>query len=273
MNTSYSGGFPFNDPHWCCIFFSVNQGLCPNTNLCTTTPTALYANPQFVTLWVFSGIFFLGSIAHLAIYKLIVKEGNVEPITKEEVHRFCYVFAFVTIGVFAYWAAFPLFDMQFIYGYPTMGVPPGPGDFQSYRYGFWQWWFVWLLITNIGPPMILIGSLSFEKNIYIPFFHFWANLFTGIITSVCFFVFLGILLFDCNVGWSGGSICNSPLWCCWYFSGSYDICGNVTPCASNPFLYPSSEFVQTIIISLALAFLAYANLWLNEKLIKYEVFI
>lgn len=270
MNTSYSGGFPFNDPKWCCMYFAQNPNLCPNTNFCTSAPMSLYPNDQFVVIWVFSGIFFFNSLAHLAVHKLIAKD--VPPGTEKEGLRLAYVFIVVSLCIFAYWAAFPLLDTQFIYGYPTMGVPPGPGDFQSYRYSYWQWWFVWLLITNFGPPLILISALAGSRSIYWSFAHFWGNIFTGIITSACFFVFLGILIGDCNYSWSGGSICNSDLWCCWFFPGSYDICGNVTPCPSNPSLYPNPQFIQHLVISLILAFIAYANLWLNERLTRYKVF-
>lgn len=273
MNTSYANGFPFNDYKWCCLYFGQNQNLCPNTNFCTTDPMSLYANDQFIILWIFSGIFFLNSAVHLALHILIVKAQIVPPPTIDEAKRMAYTIAIVSLILFAYWAAFPLLDTQFIYGYPTMGVPPGPGIFQSYRYTFWQWWFVWFLLTNLGPPLILIGILSFEyQNIYLTAAHFWANMFTGIITSASFFAFLVILIFDCNYGWSGGSICNSHLWCCSYFSGSYDICGNVTPCPSNPNLYPSAEFIQHLVISLIFAAIAYGNLWLNDKLKKYGIF-
>lgn len=273
MNTSYANGFPFNDHKWCCLYFGQNQNLCPNTNFCTTEPMSLYANEQFIIIWVFTAVFFLNSLMHLALHQLIVKAQIIPPATNEEVLRISYIVVFVSLGIFAYWAAFPLLDTHFIYGYPTMGVPPGPGTFQSYRYTYWQWWFVWLLITNLGPPMILIGSLTFEaRNIYLTALHFWGNLFTGFIASICFIVFLIILIFDCNYGWSGGSICNSDLWCCQYFAGSYDICGNVTPCATNPNLYPKSEFIQHLVFSLIFATVAYTNLWLNEKLTKYGFF-
>lgn len=270
INTSFSGGFPFNDPKWCCVYYLDHPELCPNTDFCPGDPVTLYANAQFIIIWIFTGVFFILGLIHLAINQLIQKSGMIPPPTREEAINMGLIVSFAYLAIFAYWAAFPLLDTIFINGYPTLGVPPGPGEFVSLRYNYWQWWFVFFLITNIGPPMIYIASISMKPSLLTTSTHFWGSLFTGIFASASFFVFLGILIFDCNYSWSGGSICNSHLWCCNYFSSYWEICGNVTPCTVN--LYPSSEFIQHLVISLVMAFFAYLMIWLNERMVRYGVF-
>lgn len=270
INTSFSGIFPFNDPKWCCVHYLDHPELCPNTSFCTMDPITLYANTQFIIIWIFTGVFFILGLVNLALNQLIQKSGIVPPPTREEAINMGLIVSFAYLAVFAYWCAFPLLDTMFINGYPTMGVPPGPGEFVSLRYNYWQWWFVWFLITNIGPSMIFIGSISMQPSLIITSMHFWGSLFTGIFASASFLVFLGILIFDCNYSWSGGSICNSHLWCCNYFSSYWEICGNVTPCTTN--LYPNSEFIQHLVISLVFAFFAYLMIWLNERMVSYGIF-
>lgn len=273
MNTSYSGGFPFNDPKWCCRYYMDQPELCPNTSFCTDDPVSLYANAQFVIIWIFTGVFFILSFVNLGISQLLRKSEDIPPPTRKELVGMGLVVAGIYFILFIYWCAFPLLDTQFLFGYPTLGVPPGPGDFVNYRYPYWQWWFVWFMIANIFPPLIFLGTLLFEEpSILVTGVHFWSSIIIGVITSACFIVFLGILIFDCNYGWSGASLCNSNLWCCIYFAGSYDICGNVTPCPGNVNLYPNGQFVQHLVFSLLFAAGGYMMVYVNERFVKAGIY-
>lgn len=273
MNTSYSGNFPFNDYLWCCVYQIDHPELCPNSITCSPEPS-LSANTEFVVLWIFSGVLLLITLVHLGINRLVIISGAAgSGGASESGGRFMgLVVSFVYQLLFAYWAAWPLFDTIYIHGYPLLGIPPGPGPLASIQYG-WQWWFMWLMVFNYLPGLAYTAALQLKKSHLVTAVHFWTSLLVGFVTSVVFLVLLGILIFDCNYGWTGGSICNDYRWCCQYFAGAVDICGNVTPCIGGAVnLYPNGEFVQHVVFSLIFVFMATVEVWLNYRMIKYGIF-
>lgn len=263
INTSFSGNFPFNDPLYRCVY----PGPCtPNVTDAMLSPTH-----DFYMLWIFSLVLFFVSLLHLGINRLLRTSGAV--VNEEEKRHEGKVLglfaAFIYAIVFCYWAAFPLLDTIFVHGYPLFAIPPSPGPYYS-DVANYQWWFVWLLTTNLIPPIVFVMVILLEKSTFFTSAHYWLSVLVSLLSGIAFVVFLGILIFDCNYSWSGGSICNSALWCCKYFANAPDLCPNVTPCDGNRM--PSAAFLQHLVLSLIFSIFALGQIWISFRMQKYRVF-
>jgi hypothetical protein len=181
------------------------------------------------------------------------------------------VLSWLFLLVLAYWAAGPLHDTPYIYGYPTIGIPPGPNQFVSTLYG-WQWAFVWLLISNYAPPIIFLLAMNLPKHPLVTFTHFWASIISGIMTIVSFATLLVTIFVDCNWSYSNGSICSDPLWCCIYFASAPNLCPNVAPCPGTINLYPNSSFVQHVVFGAVFIITGTVEIYLNYRMVVYGVF-
>lgn len=268
-NTSFSGASPLNDERaWCCHYYLDHPEFCSNTISCLPNPE-MSSN---ATLWILSAVLVIVTFVHVFFTRLLRISGAVaSPSEKNssEGKLLLIAVSLVYVGIFTYWCAFPLLDTLYMYEYPTLGIPPGPGKFISTLYT-WQWFFIWILICNYLPPVISMFTLMMEKSHLLTAFHFWSILLIGILSGICFLTFLGILVGDCNWFYSGESICKSYRWCCSHFAVAYELCGNVTPCDGD--LLPNAEFVAHIVCSGVFSMFAFIMIWLNYRMIKYEVF-
>lgn len=273
INTSFSGKFPFNDPKYCCVYFNRYPEICTNTVPCNPNVTNSMLSPTggFYMLWIFSLVFFIVSLLHLGINRLLrVSGGVVSEEGKRHEGRVLGIFAaFIYAGVFCYWAAFPLLDTVFTHGYPLFAIPPSPGPYYS-DVGNYQWWFLWLLSTNLIPPIVFVMVITLKKSKFTTLAHYWLSVLVSILSSITFIVFLGILVFDCNYNWSAGSICNSARWCCQFFANAPNFCPNVTPCQGSRI--PDAAFLQNLVLSLVFSLLSLGQVWINFRMQKYSVF-
>jgi len=271
-NTSYSGNFPFNDPRWCCSFYIDHPELCPNTSPCLPDANPpLSRGVELIVIWVFSGVFIILGFIHLGLNRLLRISGAIASPSEGEARLLGIIVCFVYLAIYAYWLAWPTFDLQYINGYPTLGIPPGPGTFQSTLYN-WQWVLMCIaLLANIFPPNVSLACFISENKSYsITSLHFWTNLISGIISGVICLILLGIWIGDCNWVWSGESICRSDLFCCVFFSNYPDLCGNTTPC--DAILRANSQYIQHTVITGILAILSFVFVWYNVRFVKYGVF-
>lgn len=274
VNTSYSGDWPFNDDKWCCKYYMAHPELCFNVVPCTPVPTSLSPNYMFTMFWIFSLVLLFVSLLHLGVNQLLRKSGAVAypDANASEGRILGLVVAFVYALVFVYWAAWPLWDTQFIQGYPLMGIPPGPGPYWS-TIGNFQWWFIWLIALNIIPPIVFVMAIAWQKRSHIiTNAHYWLSLAVSIAGIMTFLVCLGILIFNCNYSWSGLSICNSDLYCCHHYPSNPALCPNVGPCPGDAFLYPNGEFTQHLVFSLVFSILSLIQVWINFRMQRYGVF-
>lgn len=275
INTSYSGDWPFNDPKWCCSFYTVRPDLCANVGPCSPVPASLAADYTFTTMWIFSLILFFVSLLHLGVNRLLRTSGAVAyPDENASEGRLLGIaVAYIYAGLFVYWAAWPLWDTVFAHGYPLMGIPPGPGPFWN-ELGRFQWWFIWLLAGNVIPPILyLMAAAMKRRSHFVTAAHFWLSLLVSIASLMTFVVCLGILAFNCNYSWSGGSVCNSELYCCIHYPNNPNLCPNVGPCPGSVFLYPNAQFSQHIVFSLIFCVMSLIEVWLNFRMRAYGVFI
>ncbi len=271
MNTSYSGASPFNDPKWCCVYYLDHPELCQNTLSCLPEPV-LGPNPQFVILWIFSGVNMILAFVHLVLNRLLRRSGAlIAPSSKHssEIKIFAIVISLLYLAIFAYWCSGPLLSTLYINGYPTVMIQPGPGNFVTNLYS-WQWVVILILTVNIFPPNVFLACLMFEKSHLVTLIQFWVSLFIGMGTSIVCMILIGIWVGDCNWFYSGLSICKDYKWCCVNFAAAYDICGNVTPCSAS--LGANPEFVQHVVISGVFTFFGFIMVWLNYRMQKYGVF-
>lgn len=275
INTSYSGNFPFNDYRWCCVYFIAHPELCPNTGPCVPAITdgMLSTNREFTMIWIFSIVLFFISLLHLGVNKLLRDVNAVgQPHGKaKEGAVMGGMVAFVYLVVFCYYFAWPILDTIYVNGYPVFAIPPSPGPFLSNLFGV-QWSFVYLQVLNIIPPFVFMVALIMEKSTFLTSTHYWLTIAVSITTFISFLVFLGILIFDCNYSWSGGSICNSDLWCCKYFANAPLLCPNVGVCPGDIRLLPSGQFQQHLVFSLVFSVFALIQIWLNYRMRRYGVF-
>ncbi len=271
-NTSYSGNFPFNDPRWCCSFYIDHPELCSNTVACLPDANPpLSRGVELIVIWVFSGVFVVLGFIHLGLNRLLRISGAIAPPSEGEGRLMGIIICFVYLAIYAYWVAWSVFDLQYINGYPTLAIPPGPGIYQSTLYG-WQWVVVCIaIIVNIIPPNVSLACfISGNKSFSITSAHFWTNLIGGIVSGIICLILVGIWIGDCNWFYSSESICRSDLFCCVFFASSYNLCGNVTPCSAT--LRANAQYVQFVIFTGLMAFLAFAFTWLNLRFVKYGVF-
>lgn len=269
INKSYTGNLPFNDGRWCCYYFGTNPEQCYNDAPCPFLPI-LQTPYVFILHWIFSGVFFLVALLHLGVNRLLRRSGvvPVEPPSKQEGTLFAIVISFIYLGLFVYWAAFPLWNTIFVFGYPLRGVSD---LFYSTRYGY-QWWFLFFLSFNLAPPMLLFFAINFRKSYLAGNAFFWLTVLVSITTFASLVVFLGVWIFDCNYSWSADSICNDYRYCCQFFSSARAICPNVTPCNGvSVTLYPNPDFIQHIIFSFIFLLAATVENWLVYRLRKYKI--
>jgi hypothetical protein len=178
--------------------------------------------------------------------------------------------SYVYFGLFVYWVSFPLWDTIFIYGFPLMGIPPGPGAFYSARYGY-QWWFLFFMTWNMLPPLTYFVAAINNKSALLGWVFFAVILIVNIATVVSLLVFVGVWIFQCNNSlWmnSEGSICNSYQYCCNHFGSATNVCANTTPCPYFLDLFPNYEFIQHMIFGLVFFLCSTVMLWVWYRLAK-----
>lgn len=271
INTSFSKGCSFNDYRWCSLYPDQCDLLIGNPSL------VLSVNEEFRMLWIFSGLFFAISYVFFvfngelrAVGAVIAPDGNPE---KGRLLGAIYVVA--ATGSFAYWAAVTLFNTIYIHGYPTIGIPPNPGPYSSFLYG-WQWWLLWVL--SLHWICFLLFAISITDNgvsSYVNKAHFAMNALLGLvdvgIALALIFTMLPIPYIGyCNSFTSGGSICNSYLWCLSYFADAPNLCNNVSP--RNVWLFPNAEYVQHLIWSVLGVFWCQLGRWMNDQMTVYGVY-
>lgn len=274
INKNYTGVYPFNDPKWCCYYyFSVPQQ-CYNTVPCPVLPT-LTTPYVFVLYWVFSGVFTVVAILHLGINRLlrwtgVIPKGEGTPSQGRMLGTGLSV---VFAALFAYWVAFPLWNTVYVNGYPLFAIPPSPGPYVSFLYTY-QWWFLWLMTTNLAPPVLFFLAAIHRQSAVLSSAYFWLTLLVSITSFICLCVFLGVWLFDCNNMLfipSAGSYCNDYRYCCEHFSSAANVCPNTTPCVGGSItLYPNPDFIQHIIFAAIFMFGTTIKLWIYYRLRKYQ---
>lgn len=271
INKSYTGNLPFNDPRWCCYYFTSNADQCYNNAPCPFTPD-LMPNYEFILHWIFAGVFTAITLLHLGINRLFVMARIVrEKGTQSEGKTLGISVAIIYTGLYAYWAAFPLWNTVYIYGYPLLAIPPSPGPFYSSRYSY-QWWFVWMLASNIAPPLLFLIAANFRKSTLASSAFYWLNVLVVIASTASLLCFVYVWIFDCNYGWSSNSICNDYRYCCEQFANAPSICPNTTPCPpGNVRLYPNPDFIQHLIFALIFTLLASVMSWIYYRMRKYKV--
>jgi len=277
INVSWSGAEPFNDYSWCCYYADQHPELCPNTPFFPCDPpvnfTDLRPNGEFVTHWIFAGVFWLASLGHFLLHRLLHVEGLVtrNVSSKREGVLLALFFTFLNLALFLYWAAVPLLNTLYIHGYPLFAIPPSPGPFVSTLYQ-WGWWFIWGLTLNVLPLALFMLGLADRKTFFIPTLHYWVAIIV-IVGSLIVTLALGIIwLSNCNYSWSAGSICNSYEYCSRFFADAPEICPNVTPFNPEPVLRPNAEFIQHLIFSVVFWIFSGTQIWLNLRMKHYGVF-
>jgi hypothetical protein len=269
INTSFSGGSSFNDYRWC----SVYPDQC---GYLTGIPLTLSVNDEFKQLWIFSGVFFVISYIFFVCNgelrstgAVIAPDGNPD---KGKLLGAVYVVA--AAGSFAYWASVTLFNTLYIHGYPTIGIPPNPGPYSSFLYG-WQWWLLWVISLHWICFLLFAISLVDNVSSYVGKAHFALNAILGLvdvgIVLALIFAMLPIPYIGyCNSFTSGGSICNSYLWCLSYFADAPNLCNNVSP--RNVWLFPNAEYVQHILFACLCVFWCQLGRWMNDQMSVYGVY-
>lgn len=269
-NTNFSAYLPFNDPFYCCYYWSSNPTQCYNTAPCTGYTNPLKSNNEFVLHWISTGVFFGFAVLHLIANRMLRNSGVVSrQIPKKASWRKWGVFvSYIYMGLFTYWAAWPLWDTIFIFGFPLLGIPPGPGPFYSNRYGY-QWWFLFFMIGNLLPPLFFFVAANNKRSVIMGWLYLAIILLVAITNFVSLCVFVGVWLFDCNNQFwfnSEGSICNSYQYCCSQFGGASNTCPNTTPCPYSITLYANHEFIQHMIFGLVFLIASTIVLWMWYRL-------
>jgi hypothetical protein len=270
INTNFSETLPFNDPFYCCYYWSGNPDQCYNTGPCVGYTNPLLPNQPFVLHWISTGVFFIIAILHVVINKMIRNAGLVSSKGNAESSWRAWgaFISYIYLGLYVYWAAAPLWDTIFIFGFPLLGIPPGPGPFYSNRYGY-QWWFLFFISANILPPLFYFVAANNKKSALISWIFFAILIIVNVVTVVSLLVFVAVWIFQCNNSlWfvSGDSICNSYQYCCYNFASASNVCANTTPCPYSTSLYPNYEFVLHMIFGLVFWLCSTVMLWMWYRL-------
>lgn len=282
INSLLAGYLPFNDYRWCCVYFLDQIGFCPNTDPCVDPNDGLgshnlNSNNAFKLIWTFSVVFFAFSTVQRVFNLTLRRTGSVvAPSDKpKEGEILAYLTNASNLGFYVYWAAWPLLNTIHEHGYPTLGIPPGPGPFQSVRYNY-PWIALGILGLNLLPPLLFQMSLTIQTTQFWHIIHLWVTI---VITIISFVVILVLLWFAiplvgyCNFFNSAGSICNDYRWCCNYFSDAPDWCPNVTPCPNvGALLLPNADYTAHIILGIVFLIYNGVSLWLNFRMRKYGIF-
>jgi hypothetical protein len=279
-NTVYSGPEPFNDYRWCCVYQLDHPELCPNTPFIPCVPavatTDLRVNGEFVTHWIFCGVFLVLSLWHIGVSRLFHVTGLVTQDSfksRTEGLVMAGVFLFINLAVLLYWGAFPLLNTLHVNGYPRFAIPIPPNNFETSLYGT-HWWLVWLLALNVIPLGLFFLAMVNNRSFFPQWLHYWTTIIVMLIMLVVA-VFMAIIwIFDCNASYSGFSLCRDYRWCCNYFSTSPTLCGNTTPCPPGGTLNLSinAEFLQHFIFAIAFAVICRIQLWLSFRMKRYGIF-
>jgi hypothetical protein len=238
-DTAYSGGIPFNDYRWPCVF-QLNITCSPAVSFAD-----LSANVEFWLHFALALAFLVSTVVHLILNRLIRTTGllTASPGTKTADSRY-FVAAYLILGLlpFLYWAAVPLVNTAYVHGYPRFALPPSPNTFESNRYGL-QYWLVAILALNVVPFYTLAMALVMSTSRVAALFNMWLTIVVAILSFVVG-VFLVIGLIQCS------GICSSYQWCCEFFASQPRLCSNVTPCFRLPgpaSLAPNAEYVSHIV--------------------------
>lgn len=284
INSLFGGYLPFNDPRWCCVYFLNQPQFCPNTIPCVAPNDGLAGSnllmaTEFRLIWIFTLVFFTNSwiqrVFNLTMRRAGAVAGPQDNPTEGVILG--YLLNLSNLGFVAYWVGWPLLDTIHIYGYPTLGIPPGPGPLIDRRFTTWQWIALAILFLNYLPPVLFQVALTIRTTQYWHKIHFWTTAIVSIITLFVFFYFVYVLIpipyFGfCNSFTSAGSICNDYRWCCNYFADAPDYCNNVGTCPNMSILLPNHEFVMHIVICIVFICYNSISLWMNYRMRKYGVF-
>jgi hypothetical protein len=258
-NKTFSGTQPTNDPRWCCNYFMINLGLCPNNSPCIGGPVNITPDAAFILHWIFSGIFLVVTFFHIGINRLIrttkIIPKRIQSV--EEAKFFAICICWVYLGLFVFWAIFALWNTIIM---------------QFYDY---QWFFLYFLCLNILPPILMLLSMNFPNSLSINSAFFWLTVLVIIISFASLLVFLGVWGFDCNNNLflnSDQSICNDYKYCCQAFDVSPNQCDNVTPCPYYANLNPNPEFVQHMVFAFVFSMAGTVLVWINYRLKAYGYF-
>lgn len=274
INTSFSGGEPFNSDVWCCRYF---PGTCPNALPCVVEPANLFINYQFKAIWVITILFAVfSSLMHVA-NRWLRRSGAVAPpgANPREGYLLGLFFVFLVGALYAYWVAWPLFDTIHTDEYPTMGVPPAsPGPYKSHLYNY-LWVQLMILCFNILPVIAFGAALIVEDTLLVNL-HMWSQLIMSVANVIVFMILLLTMIpyiGYCNASNSGGSICNDYQWCGKYFADAIDYCANIMPIPGMGWwLLPNGEYVQHVAFSLVFSLLCGFGLWMNFRMRAYGIF-
>lgn len=191
------------------------------------------------------------------------------------------LFAFFTLAIFFYWAAFPLLNTLFIHGYPRFAIPPSPNEFKSARYGY-DWWLIWILTLNGILPLLLMMSMMENRIQEYARVYFFIAAFIAIADIVVFVWLLGRACFTCNIyNTPQNTACNDYRWCgvpgFGFGMGSTaegrEWCPNVGP--FNPPVasaHLNAEYTQHIIFAGVFSILALLHLAQSRTLTRYGIF-
>jgi hypothetical protein len=187
----------------------------------------------------------------------------------------CVAFAWFAGLLLVFWVGIPVLNTQFINGYPRMGIPPMPGPFLSTLYSF-SWWVVWLIgLTALLPAFLLIALMDMSKGLRADL-HWMLSVVCAALNLFCFVALIfGIGCFYCNNTFSGGSICNSPLYCCVFYASNPQLCPNTANCDPNYTLFDIGQdyfFYLNWVMALVLFFVSMIMITLNTSLRRYGAF-
>lgn len=281
INSIFAGSLPFNDDRWACVYYGDKPSYSPTTLPCVTPNNGLAGhqlspNVAFKVLWIFSVVFGFFAMVQRVFNMTLRRTGAVVPPSeaKEEGEILGFVVNGLYLGIVTYWCSTALLNTIHTHGFPTLGIPPGPGTFQSVQYNG-PYTALALLCLNIIPPLVFCVALAIRTTQFWHMIHLWTTIVVGIVTTIVLFYLIVLLipvLGYCNSFNSAGSICNDYQWCCNHFADAPEWCNNVTPCPSDPFLVPNGEYVAHLIYGLSFVALTAVELWLNYRMQRYGVF-
>ena len=143
---------------------------------------------------------------------------------------FTIFFSLFIVLCVATWLAFIVVNIKFYHEYPRLPTSIDGGTFVSSRYNA-QWFFVYLALFNVIPPLILLLALVDKRNIIMLYFYQLVCSVVVVLGVILLACLLGIWLLNCNGSTSFKSICADERWCCafWQTSGG-SLCPNTGEC-------------------------------------------
>lgn len=275
-NTGFSGASPFNDYRWCCVFFG--NAYCANTGPCVppvSGPSELSINSEFSMHIAVAIAQFVLVLGHMGANRLMRTSGVIR-VTKDRAKEGRYLvvgYILLFLLAFALWVGLVLLNTTHVHGYPRFPIPLSPNTFESTRYSL-QYWTVAALMLNAVPLYLFAVALACNQRRFSGIAYLWSAVLMAIVSLV-----IGIILLfagplgNCNLSFTGGSLCNDYEWCCEYFASSPELCPNVTPCPVAPTLsfWGNTEYVMHIVTAFVFAVVHAIGIWLQFRAKRYGV--